>query len=126
MNSRLVWGSLTTAALAVASVAVLVAEPVESTDAPTGVSTFVANGCNGCHAFEGQPGNSRVGPDLTDLDIVAADRVESLTAEEYIRQSVREPQAFRVPGYSFDMPTLELTELELDQLVALLLAPDET
>lgn len=127
MNPRLFWGVLSTIVLAAASLALFAGEPVESIDTEKiGVPVFVANGCGGCHAFEGQPGNSQVGPDLTDLDVVAADRVESLTAEEYVRQSIREPQAYRVAGYGFDMPTLELTDREVDQLVTLLLAPDES
>ena len=58
-----------------------------------------------------------VGPDLTDLADRAGDRVEGLTADEYVRQSVLDPQAYIVIGYGGQMPVLPVDAAELDALV---------
>ena len=63
-----------------------------------------------------------VGPDLTDLADRAGDRVEGLSAEEYVRQSVLDPQAYIVIGYGEQMPVLPIDTAELDALVAFLLS----
>jgi hypothetical protein len=61
-------------------------------------------------------------PDLEGLSARASDRVAGLTAEDYIRQSVLDPQAFIVDGYTnIQMPTLPLNTAELDALVEFLL-----
>jgi hypothetical protein len=115
-------GTVITTVLALASVAALFpgeAGQGSSSSAPT---VFLSNGCHGCHVLDDLSGNARIGPDLTHVDRVAASRVEGLGAEEYIRQSLREPQAFVVPGYGSEMPTLDLTEEEVEELIELLLA----
>jgi cytochrome c551/c552 len=128
--SRRAWvGAALTAALTLGSVAVFTIGDEGRSGNPVPESTasvFVTKGCVGCHRFEDHTGNYQVGPDLTALDKVAAYRVEGLDAEAYVRQSIREPQAFVVPGYGFEMPTLPLSDAEIDQIVALLLAPDSS
>ncbi len=66
-----------------------------------------------------------VGPDLRLLPLVAAHRVAGLDGPAYVRQSIREPQAFVVPGYAPSdnalMPALPLSPAEIDALVAYLL-----
>jgi cytochrome c oxidase subunit 2 len=93
--------------------------PSVSTD---GRLVFVARGCSGCHTTVGVEGGS-FGPDLTEIADRAATRVPGLDAEGYIRQSIREPDALRVPGYYAAMPTIPLTEAELSAVVAYLLEP---
>jgi cytochrome c1 len=123
-------GTVLTAVLALASVALLLVgggpplpRQAGSSDAvSTGHTVFLANGCHRCHVLDDLPGNAQIGPDLTPVDRLAAFRVEGLSAEEYVRQSLREPQAFMVPGYGPEMPTLELTEEEVEDLIELLLA----
>ena len=62
-------------------------------------------------------------PELSALAQIAPTRRPGLSAEAYIRESVRQPQAFRVPGFTdLDMPTLPISDAELDALVAFLLA----
>lgn len=88
-----------------------------------GLTLVQVKGCVGCHAIGGLSTMS-VGPDLRALPTVAGARVPGLSAEAYLRESIREPQAFVVPGYTHvDMPQLGLTNAEIDAVVALLLWP---
>ena len=97
-------------------------KPIAGTD--RGALLFATKGCTGCHTHASFPGaHMRVGPDLTDLADRAAARVPGLDARAYVRQSIREPGAYRVAGYSAVMPDLHLTDEQIDSLAAFLLAP---
>lgn len=87
---------------------------------------FAAKGCVGCHTHAAFPGaHMQVGPDLTDLRTRASGRVAGMTAEGYVRQSLRSPSAFVVPGYTtVAMPDLHLTDPEIEALAAFLLWRD--
>jgi mono/diheme cytochrome c family protein len=80
-------------------------------------------GCATCHSKE--TGTVIIGPSLAGIANLAAERVEGVSAEEYLRQSITQPDAFVVEGYPAGvMPakyTEELSEEELDSLVAYLL-----
>jgi mono/diheme cytochrome c family protein len=82
-----------------------------------GRAVFEAKGCVVCHEQTG------AGPELTGLGKRAGDRVEALDADAYVRQSVRDPQAFIAPGGSglVEMPTLAVNDRELDALTQYLL-----
>ena len=63
--------------------------------------------CAGCHLIEGTSSGGVVGPDLSLIGSVAAGRVAaadysgaSTTAEEYIRESILDPNAYLVPNES--------------------------
>ncbi len=77
------------------------AEPVAA--APDDVSAaFMKGTCIGCHIIPGVPNaNGMVGPDLSDIATVAATRVEGQTAEEYLHESIVNPEAYIAP----DCPT---------------------
>jgi hypothetical protein len=64
----------------------------------------------------------QVGPDLTAVGERAGTRITGLDARAYIRQSLREPGAYRVAGYSALMPDLRLTDEQIDSLTAFLLS----
>ena len=87
-----------------------------------GETVFLTKGCTGCHSIDGVSETALIGPDLTALADRAAARVEAMGAEDYVRQSVLDPQAFIVDGYGPLMPTLPLNTEELDALVEFLLA----
>ena len=80
-------------------------------------------GCRLCHSLE--PDVRLVGPSLYDIGATAADRVPGLSAEEYLYQSIVEPDAYVVPGYpAGTMPPdarERLTEEQIQDLVAFLL-----
>lgn len=113
------------ALLAGATVAVYAYDPAEIETAAVeevdGRTVFLTKGCTGCHSIAGVSETGTVAPDLTHLADRAGERVVGLTAEEYVRQSVLEPQAYIVKGYGEFMPTLPLDTAELDVLVEFLL-----
>jgi hypothetical protein len=67
----------------------------------------------------------QIGPDLTQVREVASGRVDGLSAEAYLAQSLETPQAFIVPGYEATtagaMPDFNLTRGEIAALVDFLL-----
>ena len=80
-------------------------------------------GCLICHKIT-ETGNER-GPDLRGLGARAATRIPGMTAEQYITQSLREPQAYLVDGYPPIMPAAiyppaDLSPTELKAVVAFL------
>lgn len=100
--------------------------------------------CAACHAIEGTSSSGVTCPDLSDIGSVAEDRIadpgytgSATTAEEYIRESILEPNAYIVPsadgrvheagGVSIMPATtakdsgLEANPAELERLVAYLL-----
>jgi cytochrome c oxidase subunit 2 len=86
---------------------------------------FGAKGCIACHhiATRGIVDGYGMGPDLSSLPEQAGTRAEGLSAEEYVRVSILNPNADYAPGFSvtFGMPQLEVSGDELDALVAFLL-----
>lgn len=80
-------------------------------------------GCVTCHSRE--PGVTLVGPSLATIGSEAGDRMADLPAEEYLRQSILEPDAHVVTGYpAGTMPKVwgdVLSDEQVDQLVAYLL-----
>ena len=114
--------AILTAFLAIASAGVYAVD-VGAHEDLDGRTVFAARGCTGCHMADGV-GHSQLGPDLTDLASRAGSRVEGLDAEAYVRQSIRVPQAFRAPGFAggfVQMPTLSLSDTEVDAVVEFLL-----
>ena len=84
---------------------------------------FRSKGCTACHSLQGVSETGQIGPSLTGLSERAADRIPGLSAEEYVRQSVLEPQAFIVEGFTgIEMPTLPMTTAELEVLVEFVLS----
>lgn len=93
-----------------------------SSAAGSGALLFQAKGCSGCHTIAGVAEFASIGPNLTHLNEVADQRVAGMEAVAYVTQSIREPQAFMVAGFGTDvMPTLEVSDSELEALVAFLL-----
>ena len=89
-----------------------------------GLLLYNQSGCAGCHVIEGISVGA-VGPNLTSIGEIAADRVDGYTAEEYIRQSIVNPSAYLVEGYDDLMLKTfadTISDVQLDDLVAFLLA----
>lgn len=86
-----------------------------------GALLFATKGCIGCHTHAAFP-NARmqVGPDLTALPQRAGTRVAGLDARAYVRQSLRDPGAYRVSGYTALMPDLHLSDTDIESLSAFL------
>lgn len=79
-------------------------------------------GCVTCHSLEA--GVTLVGPSVANVGAEAGSRVSGQSAEEYLRQSIVEPNAYVVEGFGEGiMPSGygdALTEQQLDDLVAYL------
>ena len=87
-----------------------------------GALLFQAKGCSGCHSIAGLAESASIGPNLTHLADFAAGRITGLSASAYVAQSIREPSAFTVEGFGGGvMPTFELSDAEVETLVAFLL-----
>ncbi len=106
------------------------AQAVTAAPAVTGVSVmdgavvFRLKGCATCHDGPTSAARFAVAPNLADLAGRAGNRVEGQDAPEYVRQSVRQPRVFVVPGYETAfpvMPALPVSDQELDALVRYLL-----
>jgi nitric oxide reductase subunit C len=80
-------------------------------------------GCSTCHSL--QAGTVIVGPSMAGIGTRAASTVAGQSAEDYIRESILNPEAHLVEGFpSGTMPKVwesELSATQLDQLVAYLL-----
>ena len=85
-------------------------------------------GCRICHSLDA--GRDLVGPSLAGVGSRAGGTVDGLTAAEYLRQSIVDPDAFVVPGYPAGQMLAGLGEVlspeDLDSLVAFLLALEES
>lgn len=87
-------------------------DPVE-----VGRSTFAAN-CTGCHNTSA---DNLVGPGLAGIGDRAGSRISGVSADDYIRESIREPGAFLVEGFGPVMPSFStLSQGEIDGLIAYL------
>lgn len=87
-------------------------------------------GCGACHTIEGISSGA-VGPDLTHIGTEAADRKPDLSAREYLRESIVEPESFVASGVERAIPglmtrglTAGLSDAEVEALVEFLLAQE--
>ena len=78
---------------------------------------FVNNGCDGCHTFKPAGANGTVGPDLDNLSEAAQKAGQPL--DEFIRQSIVDPNAYVAPGYPKGVMPETFSSLPVGQLDAL-------
>ncbi|MCS6844586.1 MAG: cytochrome b N-terminal domain-containing protein [Caldilineales bacterium] len=101
----------------------LAADPEAGRRLFMGTTLGTSTGCVICHSLE--PGRKLVGPSLAGVATRAETAVPGLTAEEYLRQSIVEPNAHVVEGYPPNQmpPTFAetLTEQQISDLVAFLM-----
>ena len=92
-------------------------------DAGPGLTVFVNAGCTACHTIDSVPeAVGEIGPNLSAVASTAGSRVNGLTAEQYLRQSVMEPSEFLVEDYDNLMPAgLVPDQADFDNLIAYLL-----
>lgn len=75
-------------------------------------------GCAACHGSSGQGG---VGPDFTGLagsTVELADGTTVVADEDYLRRAIVDPNAEMVDGYQVSMPATNLSDAEVDALIA--------
>jgi len=93
--------------------------PVDDPQARAGRDVFFATACINCHAIKGTNAMGTFGPDLTHLmsrETLGAGTVPN--TPEKLRAWVRDPQTIKE---GCNMPDMQLTDAELDQIVAYLL-----
>ena len=80
--------------------------------------------CHICHKLE--PGVDKVGPSLAGVGVRAAERIPGMSAEAYLRESIIDPDAYIVDGFSAGimLPDLEekLSDEQINNLIAFLLS----
>lgn len=93
----------------------------------SGADLFHSKGCATCHTTATSHALIDGFPPLVDVAQWAADRRPGLSAQQYVAESIRTPDAFESPvfagsvGPTAGMPQLGLTEAEIDALVVHLL-----
>jgi mono/diheme cytochrome c family protein len=92
-------------------------------EAKTGDQIFTAAGCAGCHTFGPAGSNGTIGPSLDELKTQAGNIEPGKSAEEYVKESIEDPSAFIVKGYSNVMPQFKgkLTDQQIQALVQYIL-----
>jgi len=82
-----------------------------------------APACSSCHSTE--PGKIIVGPSLAGVASRAGERKPGITAEEYLRESILDPNAYVVDGFARGVMYQRfgeiLSEKDINSLVAYLL-----
>jgi mono/diheme cytochrome c family protein len=92
--------------------------------ATSGRQIFVAAGCGSCHVLAKAGTNGTTGPSLDDLAGAAGQREPGTSPEEYVEQSLVDPDAAVVEGFQQGvMPSFEgrLSERQIQTLVDYLL-----
>jgi cytochrome c len=84
-------------------------------------------GCRICHSLE--KNEKIIGPSFYGIADRAGKRVDSMTAEEYLHQSIVDPNAFVVPGFPEGQMIQNfgqiLTEEQINDLIAFLMTLEE-
>ena len=91
--------------------------------AKSGEQIFTAAGCAGCHTFGPAGSTGNIGPNLYELASAAGTREPGTSAEDYVRESLIQPDAFLTEGFGNAMPSYEgrLTDEQIQALVDYLL-----
>ncbi len=91
-----------------------------------GAAVFENNGCGGCHVFSPANSQGQVGPSLNELEQQA--RRAGKPLEDFVRESIVEPEAYLEPDYPNVMPKTfaQLPAEQLDALVQYLVGDEES
>ena len=102
-------------------------DSVASTSGGEGLDLFLRKGCASCHNGPQTTARVAVAPSLDNVGEWAAERKPGLSAAEYVHESIINPPVFISPGFDqigpVEMPSLNLTDAEVDALVSYLLDP---
>jgi cytochrome c oxidase subunit II len=82
-----------------------------------GQAVFTQNGCGSCHTLEAANATGTVGPDLDDLPQAAQRAGKPL--EEFVRESIVQPDAYIAPGFQANVMPKTFADLPQEQLDAL-------
>jgi cytochrome c551/c552 len=100
-------------------------DPPVSTSARGGVDLFMRKGCASCHDGPQTTARVPVAPSLAAVAEWAGERKPGVNADDYVKESIVNPPAFISPEFHQNgpvaMPSLALTEAEVNTLVTYLL-----
>jgi mono/diheme cytochrome c family protein len=109
------------------SVAAWRPEAAASTSGQEGLNLFLRKGCASCHDGPQTTARVPVAPSLANVPEWAGKRKPGFGAVEYVHESIINPTAFISPAFipagPVEMPSLNLTDAEVDALVTYLLEP---
>ena len=86
-----------------------------SPEAAVGLEVAQGNGCLACHDA------GRVGPDWSGLagsEVLLEDGSTVIADDAFLRRSIRDPGAQIVAGYTVTMPENDLTDEEIEAVIA--------
>jgi mono/diheme cytochrome c family protein len=83
-----------------------------------GKALFGSQGCSSCHTFTPAGSNGTTGPDLDHL-AAAAQKANRGSLEQYTRESIVDPGAYVVPGYSNGVMPTNFASLGDEKIAAL-------
>jgi cytochrome c oxidase subunit II len=84
------------------------------------VGREIANG-SGCAACHGSNGEGRTGPPFVGLygsTVEFSDSEPTVADDDYLYEAITDPRARQVAGYGFPMPSNDLTDAEVEQVIA--------
>lgn len=106
----------------VASAAVLVAgcggDDGSSARADQGRELADERGCTTCHTANGDPSTGPTWKGIWGTNVTLEDGTTVTVDRDYIARAVRDPQAEIVEGFTVQMPTFDLSDDEIADLVA--------
>jgi cytochrome c oxidase subunit II len=82
-----------------------------------GAAVFENNGCGSCHTFRPAGSQTEIGPDLDNLR--AAAETAGVPLEEFVRESIVDPNEYVAPGFSPNVMPATFADLPQEQLDAL-------
>ena len=95
-----------------------------SGNADRGKQLFADKQCGTCHVLASVPGAAgTIGPTLNGIGNTAGSRKPGMSAADYIRESIKDPNAFVVSGYPSPSPMIlpvPVNDAEINDLVAFL------
>ena len=91
------------------------AEITGDTPEERGEQLFVSIGCNACHSLDADV--TIVGPSMAGIADRAAGRT-ALSADDYLRESINEPEAFLVPDFPNSMVVPKIPADQVEDLIA--------
>ena len=109
-------GGIAVVVLAVGVVAFAMTRPKSEPVKPS--KDALALGCASCHTVDGSRAEGPTWKGLYGSTVTLSDGRTVTVDDAYIRRAIRDPQADVAPGYPTAMPTIDVTDAELDRLVA--------
>ena len=92
-----------------------------SPEGADGYAIFRSNGCASCHGTAGQGG---VGPPLIGLlgsEVELSDGATVVADRAYLAESIKDPGAKRVADFRLPMPSNNLSDAEIDAVIAFIM-----